>query len=34
MNSPMSPGQSASGKKAASVVPVEAMMGHATSPTP
>ena len=34
MNSPMSPGQKARGVKAARVVPVEAMMGHATSPTP
>ena len=34
MNSPMSPGHNARGKKAASVVPVDAMMGHATSPTP
>ena len=33
MNSPMSPGHSASGKNAASVVPVDAMMGQATSPT-
>ena len=34
MNSPMSPGQIANGKKAASVVAVDAMMGQATSPTP
>ena len=34
MNSPMMPGQIASGRKAASVVAVEAMMGQATSPTP
>ena len=34
MNSPMMPGQMARGRKAASVVAVEAMMGQATSPTP
>ena len=34
MNWPMMPGQMANGRKAASVVAVEAMMGHATSPTP
>ena len=34
INSPMSPGQKASGAKAARVVPVEAIIGQATSPTP
>ncbi|CAI8386763.1 MAG: Uncharacterised protein [Flavobacteriales bacterium UBA4585] len=34
MNSPKSPGQNASGKNAASVVAVEAMIGKATSPAP
>ena len=32
MNSPKSPGQNASGKNAARVVAVEAMIGKATSP--
>ena len=34
MNSPNNPGQSANGMNAAKVVAVDAMMGHATSPTP
>ena len=34
INSPIIPGQSASGTKAANVVAVDAIMGHATSPTP
>ena len=34
INSPIIPGQSAKGIKAANVVAVEAIMGHATSPTP
>ena len=34
INSPKSPGQNASGKNAASVVAVEAMIGIATSPAP
>ena len=34
MNSPKRPGQKASGRKAANVVAVEAMIGKATSPAP
>ena len=34
MNSPNRPGQKASGKKAAKVVAVEAIIGKATSPAP
>ncbi|CAI8349269.1 MAG: Uncharacterised protein [Cryomorphaceae bacterium] len=34
MNSPKRPGQKASGKNAASVVAVDAMIGKATSPAP
>ena len=34
MNSLIKPGHKASGKNAANVVAVEAMIGHATSPTP